>query len=67
MDGIKSFDLSLKSDRPTVDQPMTFASEELPPLEDVEITEEDAIAAHQAWQDNPPDDEFTNLLDAEEL
>jgi hypothetical protein len=29
------------------------------------VTDDDVEAAAQAWRENPPDDEFVNLLDAE--
>lgn len=44
--------------------------EDLPPLADLmdlaDTTEEDVRAAADKWIENPPDEEFRNLLNAEE-
>ena len=44
--------------------------EQLPPLADLmaiaDVTEEDVAAAAQKWRENPPDENFTSILDAEE-
>lgn len=35
-------------------------------LDDNPVNEESVEAAGKEWKDEPPDDEFTNILDAEE-
>ncbi len=43
-------------------------SEDLPPVGDLiaiaTVTEDDAKLASEKWKDKPPDEQFTNLLDA---
>jgi len=43
--------------------------EELPPASELEgiaeVTEADVDGAVSEWEDNPPDDEFKNILEAE--
>lgn len=52
-------------------EPFTPDAEELPPITDLEelsqVTEDDIEAAAQKWRDNPPSEEYTNILDAEEV
>ena len=44
--------------------------EQLPPLAELmalaDVTEEDVAVAAKKWRENPPDEEFQNILDAEE-
>lgn len=51
-------------------EPFIPDAEELPPITDLEslsqVTEDDVTAAAQKWRGNPPDEEYINILDAEE-
>ncbi|MBE9178612.1 hypothetical protein IQ268_08575 [Oculatella sp. LEGE 06141] len=47
---------------------LEFSDESLPDLEDLlaiaTVTDVDVDAAATEWKDNPPDEEYINLLDA---
>jgi hypothetical protein len=40
-------------------------NENLPPIPEEIVTEDTLQADWQAWKDNPPDPEFTSILEAE--
>ena len=51
------------------DKKISFPNQVLPPFEDLlklaDITEYIIEGIVQEWRDNPPDEEFVNILDAE--